>query len=118
MTMTAATDADVQLELWRSFSSLLKAYAAAASLNGMEHHIDDLDEEDLQIHAAGRKLYILYHVPSQRGHWSIVGENFDERGHFQLTHSGAVVLENAVLDMDHGAIELVARLTKPAGAAL
>jgi hypothetical protein len=109
------SEADVHVELWRSFSSLLKAYAAAASLNGMEHHVDDLDEEDLQIEAAGRKLYILFHVPTQRGRWSVVGDGFDERGHFYLTHGGAVMLEDRELDMDHGAIELIARLTKAVG---
>ena len=112
------SDADIHIELWRSFSSLLKAYAAAASLNGMEHHVDDLDEEDLQIEAAGRKLYILFHVPTQRGRWSVVGDGLEERGHFQLTHEGAVMLEDRELEMDHGAIELIARLTKPVGVLL
>ena len=48
----ALSESDVHVELWRSFSSVLKAYAAAASLNGTEHHVDDLDEEDLEIEAA------------------------------------------------------------------
>lgn len=114
----ALSESDVHVELWRSFSSVLKAYAAAASLNGTEHHVDDLDEEDLEIEAAGRKLYILFHVPTRRGRWSVGGGGFDERGHFQLTDDGAVMLEGRVLDMDHGAIELIARLTRAVGVVL
>jgi hypothetical protein len=112
------SDADVHVELWRSFSSVLKVYAAAASLNGTEHHIPDLDEEDLEIHAGGRKLGILYNVPTQQGQWSVVGEGVNQRGDFRLTNGGAVVIEGSELDMDHGAIDLIARLTKSAGAIL
>ncbi len=112
------SEADVHVELWRSFSSLLKVYAAAASLNGTEHHIPNLNEEDLVIHAGGRKLDILYHVPTQQGRWSVVGDGFEERGNFKLTNAGAVVIEGSELDMDHGAIDLIARLTKSAGAIL
>jgi len=112
------SETDVQIELWRSFSSLLKAYAAAASLNGTEHHVPDLDEEDLQIRAGGRTLDILYHAPTQRGRWSIVGDCVRQDGIFQLTSEGSIVLEDAALDMDHGAIELIAKLTNRAGATL
>src|SRR5271170_8139010 len=112
------SETDVHLELWRSFSSLLKAYAAAASLNGTEHHIPDLAEEDLQIRAGGRTLSILYHTHTQRGEWSIVGDCVRQEGIFQLTLEGSIVLEDAAIDMDHGAIELIAKLTKDAGAGL
>jgi hypothetical protein len=114
----ALSEADVQVELWRSFSSLLKAYAAAASLNGTEHHVPDLDEEDLQIRAGSRILDILYHAPTQRGQWSIVSDGVREHGVFQLTSEGSIVLEGATLNMDHGAIELIAKLTESAGASL
>ncbi len=112
------SETDVQIELWRSFSSLLKAYAAAASLNGTEHHIPDLAEEDLQIRAGGRTLCILYHTHTQRGEWSIVGDCVRQEGVFQLTSEGSLVLEGAALDMDHGAIELIAKLTSRTGASL
>src|SRR5271163_4624974 len=112
------SETDVQIELWRSFSSLLKAYAAAASLNGTEHHVPDLDEEDLEIRAGSRTLDILYHAPTQRGQWSIVGDGVRQEGKFQLTSEGSIVLEGAALDMDHGAIELIAKLAKDAGASL
>jgi hypothetical protein len=55
-------------------------------------------------------------MPTQQGSWSVIGEGIDKRGQFQLTDEGAVVLEDRELDMDHGAIDLIARITKFAGA--
>jgi hypothetical protein len=114
----ALSDTDIQTELWRSFISVLKSYAAAASLNGIEHHVPALDEEDFEIHAAGRKLSLAYHVHTQHGHWFVSGNDAERHGVFQLTHHGTAVVDGSELDLDHAAIEIIAKLTNGAGASL
>jgi hypothetical protein len=113
MSLAVVADADIQLELWRSFASVVKSYAAAASMSGTEYHIPELDEEDLQIHAKGQALYLLYHVHTQRGQWSIAGAHGDRQsGSFRMDLNGTFVFEDGALDMDHAAIELIGRLSK------
>jgi hypothetical protein len=110
----SALKPDIRTELWHSFSVLLKSYAAAASLNGVEHGALDLNASSLHI-AAGRSiLKVGYYFALGRGVWSIFIRGKQELGNFELHPDGTVSVDNQVLDMDHAAIQIIGVLTSAA----
>jgi len=105
---------DVRAELWQSFVGLLKAYAAAAALGGKEHGVLVLTENSLQIVAAPEMLSVAYYQALGRGVWALTSGSDMERGTFEVNLDGTISLEEALIDMDHAAIQLVASLTHAA----
>jgi len=105
---------DVRAELWQSFVSLLKAYAAAASFNGLEHGVLVLTENSLQIVAAPETLSVAYYQALGRGVWALTSGSDMERGTFEVNLDGSISLEESAVDMDHAAIQLIASLTDAA----
>ncbi|AXC15082.1 hypothetical protein ACPOL_5838 [Acidisarcina polymorpha] len=114
-----ALRSDVRTELWRSFASLLRSYAAAASLNGVEHGVLDLTPGSLEIVVKGSTLRVEYYPTLGRGVWSLTTKDKQERdkqerGTFELNADGTVALDRSEFDMDHAAIHLVGLLTTAA----
>jgi hypothetical protein len=119
-----ASSSDVRAELWGSFVSLLKSYAAAASLHGTEHGVLVLSENTLNIFAARGTLKINYHPMIGRGVWSLFHgtdrhqdavqpEQLDQ-GKFDLNLDGTITLDDNTVEMDLAAIQLIAALTHAA----
>jgi hypothetical protein len=105
---------DVRAELWRSFVSLLRSYAAAASLNGLEHGVLVLTENSLQVVAVPGTLSVAFYQALGRGVWSIAVNSELEKGTFELHLDGTVLLDDRLVDMDHAAIELISWLSRAA----
>jgi len=105
---------EVRAELWRSFVSLLKSYAAAASLNGLEHGVLVLTENSLQVAAVPGTLSVAFYQALGRGVWSVAVNSELEKGTFELHLDGAVSLDERVVEMDHAAIELISSLSTAA----
>ena len=111
--MTSRSDAkpDVREELWHSFAVLLKSYAAAASIHGIEHGVLELTTHSLNIVAASTTLAVGYFPAVSKGTWSITGRGSQDRGTFELNHDGTVILDGTEIDMDHAAIQLIGSLS-------
>ena len=110
-----ASDVDVRTEIWTSFASLLKVYAAAASLHGIEHLVLDLAENSVNVLAGSITLNVAYLAESGRGIWSFTRDGIEEfAGAFGLNPEGTLSLDGEIQDLDHAAIHLIARLTQSA----
>jgi hypothetical protein len=114
--MTSRSDSkpDVREELWHSFAVLLKSYAAAASMHGIEHGVLELTRHSLHIVAASTTLAVGYFPVVGKGTWSVTGRGSQDRGTFELNHDGTVVLDGTEIDMDHAAIQMIGSLTNSA----
>ncbi len=105
---------DIRAELWHSFAVLLKSYAAAASIHGIEHGVLELTSNSLNVVAVSATLAIGYFPAVGKGTWSITRRGDQDRGTFELNPNGSVVLDETEIDMDHAAIQLISSLTKAA----
>jgi hypothetical protein len=127
MTLAVATETELRTELWRSFLSVLKSYAALANI-GEGAVATNLDDSPWSIvwstlSTDGRRrfsLNVCYDALKDEGMWRIDlwEESFsrhqlgpkdprDPSRPFSLHEDGTVALEGSNLDMDHAAIELV-----------
>src|SRR5258708_29730567 len=110
-----ASKPDLRTELWHSFASLLRSYAAAASLHGLKHGVLDLTDNSVNIVAALSTLNVGYFAALGRGVWSVAAQGKQESGTFELNADGTVSLDGgAAFDMDHAAIHLIGSLTSAA----
>ncbi len=110
----SALKPDVRAELWHSFAVLLKSYAAAASVQGLEHGVLELTTHSLNIVAASTTLAVGYFAAVGKGTWSLTGRGSQGTGRFELNHDGTVVLDGIEIDMDHAAIQMIGSLTNAA----
>lgn len=114
MTLTASSDSDIRIQLWDSFLSLLKSYAAAASLHGIKQEVVDVSECEVFVTAGTHVLDIWCFADSGRGDWAIGRSAGQPVGDFQLNTDGTIALGDSTMDMDHAAIQLIASLTTAA----
>jgi hypothetical protein len=122
--LRSASKSDVRTELWGSFVSLLKSYAAAASMHGTEHGVLVLSENIVNIFATRGTMKISYHPTLGRGVWQLFRgtdrhqdaeqpEQLDQ-GSFDLNLDGTMTLDGNTVEMDLAAIQLIAALTHAA----
>jgi hypothetical protein len=121
---SSVSNSDVRGELWGSFVSLLKAYAAGASLAGISYGVLALGKDSVMIVAALGTLKISYHPTIGRGVWTLLQgtdrhQSADqpeqlEQGNFDLNLDGTITLDGEVLEMDFAAIHLIGELTQAA----
>jgi len=111
--MSAATAEETMLltELWLSFASVTRSYAAAA---GPATEVTATENSILVISGAAQ-LAMTLDPQSGTGNWHIqrAGATTAE-GAFALLPEGRIELEGRALDLDHAAIDFVA-LVKQAG---
>jgi len=117
----------VRDELWHSFASMLRSYAAAASIHGISHGVLVLSKDALHIVAGRDTLKISYHPTLGRGLWSL-HEGTDrhdfavqprelDRGDFDVNLDGTIHLHGESIAMDHAAIQLIGALSTAASRA-
>jgi hypothetical protein len=114
MTSRSVSRPDIREELWHSFSVLLKSYSAAASMSGLSQGVLELSPHSLNIVATSTTLAVGYFPAVGKGTWSVRGRGSEEHGAFEFNHDGTVVLDEAEIDMDHAAIQLLGSLTRAA----
>ncbi len=124
MSLPAATGNDVRLELWSSFVSLLRSYAAVASLHGAKHGVLALGDGKLHVCASVYTLKLSYHATICKGSW-VLARGTDrhsgaeqpktvQHGDFDVNLDGSITLDGSSVEMDFAAIQLIAALTHAA----
>jgi hypothetical protein len=96
-------------ELWLSFGSLVRAYAAAASANGGPSAEIESAGNTIRVTAGSARLEVICDPETGAGHWQLIsGETAMTQGRLELLHEGCIALGGKTLDLDHAAIDLIA----------
>jgi len=114
MTLPVSSDSEIRIQLWESFLSLLKSYAAAASLHGGRLEVAAISECEALVSAGTRVLDIWCFPESGGGDWAIGRSTGEPTGDFRLNTDGTIALDGSTMDMDHAAIQLISSLTNAA----
>jgi hypothetical protein len=111
-TLTEPTGLNV--EVWLSFVSMLRSYAAAASLHRPEVHVASI-ENSVSLAANDVRLTMQFDPASGHITWqkSAAGQN-PIAGHFELLPEGAIAIDGITKDLDHVAIDFIASITEQA----
>jgi hypothetical protein len=97
------------VEIWLSFASLLRSYAAAASLNGGPAAEIAASEEAIILTFDAARLQVACDPESGAGNWTLSTSNrIAHQGRLELLHEGCIALGGKTLDLDHAAIDLIA----------
>ncbi len=115
MSPAAAEETMVRAELWLSFGSLVRAYAAAASVNSGPAPQVDAAGETVRVTVGTYSLEMRCDPKTGAGNWILTsGESVLRRGPIQLLPEGRIALDGKTLDFDHAAIDLVASVMNAA----
>jgi hypothetical protein len=119
MTLTSGDAKQLYQQLWISFSALLKAYAAAASLALPGNAISCTDRQNggLKITTASKTIILAFDCQSGSGQYSVstaVETSIDASRSFHIDEHGRVKLDDAAstspLEMDAAAEAIIARI--------
>lgn len=100
----------IETELWLSFVSLLRSYAAAANLNLREPAVVE-EAEDLVSITAG-KTRLVMRFDAGKVTWEKHGVGSETAtGSFEFLPEGTIAIGGKVQDLDHVAIEFIASVT-------
>ncbi len=100
-------------ELWLSFRSVLRSYAAAASLQSEEAARIAWTESDVTLTGAKASLELKLDLASGRGSWHLhVAAEEAAHGRFDLLPEGTIDINGKVKDLDHAAIDFVDLVTR------
>jgi hypothetical protein len=109
------TDVETKLatELWLSFRSVLRSYAAAASLHSEEAARVAWTESDVTLSGARACLDLKVDLASGRGCWHLCAGGAEAaHGKFDLLPEGTIDVDGKIQDLDHAAIHFVALVTE------
>ncbi len=110
--MIATAEPMLQTELWVSFVSMLRSYAAAASLHTGEVGVR-LDGNDVGIAAGDVQLAMHFDAESGVVSWTKrTGCSEPIAGSFEILADGVVSVNGATRDLDHAAIDFIASVTE------
>jgi hypothetical protein len=108
----------VSSELWISFASLLRSYAAARSLNDKQSADVEQKGDRIRIVAGDAAMELTLDPHNGEGEWRLIsGMGQQRRGKLALLPEGRIDIDDTVLDLDHAAIDLVASLMNAAASA-
>jgi hypothetical protein len=100
-------------ELWLSFRSVLRSYAAAASLHSEEAARVAWTESEITLTGTNASLDLKLDLASGRGSWHLrVAGGEPAHGKFDLLPEGTIDIDAKVKDLDHAAIDFVGLVTK------
>ena len=92
-------DQNVHRELWTSWASVLRSYAAAHGLNSKHHAVVEVGSEEITLRVATRWIRFTQHN---------VEESDGQQSEFRLEENGTVNLGGKIEEMDMAA-ERIAR---------
>jgi hypothetical protein len=107
----ATAEPMLQTELWVSFVSMLRSYAAAASLHAGEVGVR-LDGNDVAIAAGDVQLAMHFDAESGVVSWTkrtACGEPI--AGEFEILADGVLAIHGVARELDHAAIDFIASVT-------
>ena len=90
-------DAQLRTELWTSWASLLRSYAAAHGLNSRHHAVIEVGADEITLRVASRWLRFTH---------DLVEDSEGNRSSFSLEEDGTVKLNGITQEMDLAAEEL------------
>ena len=90
-------DAQLHTELWTSWASLLRSYAAAHGLNSRHHAVVEVGADEITLRVANRWLRFTH---------DLAEDNAGKRSTFSLQEDGTVKLNGTTQEMDLAAEEL------------
>lgn len=101
----------IETELWVSFVSMLRSYAAAASLHAGE--VDVLVAENaVKVTSGATQLDMNFDPESSLIHWTKrSGSHPPTTGSLTIEPEGAVRIDGVSRDLDHAAIDFIASVT-------
>ena len=113
--MIATAEPMLQTELWVSFVSMLRSYAAAASLHAGEIAVRS-SETDVTIEAADVVLTMRFDPRSSVVNWTKRGPVHTAASHgtFEIHPDGVLSVDGVRRDLDHAAIDFIASITEGA----
>jgi len=111
----AAEETMLSAELWLSFASLVRAYAAVASANAGPTPKVTVTGETIRVAAGSARLEMRCDPKTGAGNWTMSrGEALLTQGRLDLLPEGSIALDGKPLDLDHAAIDLVASVVNAA----
>jgi len=104
----------VNFEVWRSFVSMLRSYAAAATLHAGAVRVQTAENE-VRVASTAAELAMQFDVESGVVSWTRCGGAGEvAAGRFEILHDGVVSVGGVTRDLDHAAIDLIASVTEGA----
>jgi hypothetical protein len=104
----------IETELWLSFVSMLRSYAAAASLHAGEVNVF-VAENAVTIAAGDARLEMQFDPASSIVSWTRrTGSLSSGSGSFTIELEGTVSIDGVSRDLDHAAIDFIASVTENA----
>jgi hypothetical protein len=106
----AVAEPMIEAELWISFASMLRSYFVAASLDVAADARVHATEDAVTLTLGEARMAIAWNRAEGTGTWRMEGAAA-QQGAFTLLEDGRVALDGTAMDLDHAAIDLVARVT-------
>ena len=107
----------VSAELWLSFASVIRAYAAASAVNADLAPEVTVADDAILIDAGAARLEVRCDPRTGGGTWQLQRDGaITIQGEFALRPEGRIALHEKTLDLDHAAIDLVASVMNAAAA--
>lgn len=104
-------EAMLSAELWLSFASVVRSYAALAAVEVSAR------ESEIVLRAGSSRLELQMNLSGGAGNWQLrSGEAPAATGRLEMLAEGRIAVDGKPLDLDHAAIDLVA-LVASAGSA-
>ncbi len=104
----------IETELWLSFVSLLRSYAAAASLHAGEVRVTT-NENAVTISNGNAQLAMTFDAESSEVSWrKSPPAGAAVTGTFAIQHDGTAGMDGVTKDLDHAAIDFIASVTERA----
>jgi len=107
--VSALAEPMIEIELWASFVSLLRSYAAAANLNLREPVRVEESGDSVAVVAGATRLAMRF--DAGKVSWEKTGPG-NEAGSFEFLPEGRIAVDGQVLDLDHVAIEFIDSVVK------
>ncbi|MGB9030033.1 MAG: hypothetical protein WCC27_07940 [Acidobacteriaceae bacterium] len=106
----------LETELWLSFVSLLRSYAAAANLNLEEHARIEHGETSAALIAGDTRLEMIFDPETGTVTWAMSAPPQPPiTGSFAFLPEGTVNIDGTIKDLDHAAIDFVAVVANQRG---
>lgn len=107
---TLTEPAGLRVELWSSFVSLLRSYAAAANLNRCDPVLVEEAGDSVDVVAGTTCLTLRFDFPGATVNWTGSG-TLASSGSFEFLPEGTIAIAGNVQDLDHVAIGFIASVT-------
>ncbi len=103
----------IETELWMSFVSMLRSYAAAASLHAVEVRVV-FSANTVEVAARDAQLEMNFDPDSSLVRWTKRTGPDVASGSFSIEPGGTLSIDGASRDLDHAAIDFIASVTDSA----